>query len=101
MQRAQDICAILAERTENKLETNIIFNESAFRHGISEVDIRSALSTFIFDGTSNEKEDTFLAIGFAASLNLIEVIYSIIDDNTIQVFHAMKCRKEYLKYVGR
>ena len=83
------------------MEATIIFNESAFKHGVSEVDIRSALTTFLYDGTSCDDGEKFLAIGFATNLNLIEVIYNIIDDSTIQVFHAMKCRKEYLRYIGR
>jgi hypothetical protein len=38
-----------------------------------------------------------LLIGFDTKGNLIEVMYNIIDENSINIFHAMKCRKEYLK----
>jgi len=32
-------------------------------------------------------------IGF--DRNLIEVMYNLVDENTANVFHAMRCRKEY------
>jgi len=46
----------------------IEFNPSAFKHGISEEDIQTAIERFI---------------------------YNKIDVQTINVFHAMKCRKAY------
>jgi len=76
---------------------DIIFNESAFKHGLTEEDIRSSLTTFLLDAALNGSENQFLVIGFDTKGNLIEVMYNIIDENTINIFHAMKCRKEYLK----
>jgi len=68
---------------------------------MTEADIRNAFSTVLFDGADNSDDSKFLTIGFDINRNLIEVIYSIMDDSTIFVFHAMKCRKEYLKYIER
>jgi hypothetical protein len=31
--------------------------------------------------------------------NPLEVMYNVIDENTINVFHAMKCRKSYLRLI--
>jgi len=82
----------------------IIFNESAFKHGITEDDIRSALTTFLLDAALNGSEDEYekyLVIGFDVKGNLIELMYNLIDEQSINVFHAMKCRKEYLKLLER
>ena len=36
--------------------------------------------------------DKHLLIGFDRGGNLLEVMYNDIDDDSINVFHAMKCR---------
>jgi hypothetical protein len=36
-----------------------------------------------------------LLLGFDTRANLLEIIYNIIDEQTINVFHVMKCRKAY------
>jgi hypothetical protein len=33
-----------------------------------------------------------LLIGFDCNANPLEILYNVIDENTVQVFHAMKCR---------
>jgi len=77
---------------------NIIieFNPSAFKHDVSEADIRRAFDTAEYDGWFNEgkgqDKDKYLLIGFDSKGNPLEVLYNIIDDNTINVFYAMKCR---------
>jgi len=43
-----------------------------------------------------EYKDKHLLIGFDSNANLIEIIYDVIDDDTVLVFHAMKCRKAYI-----
>jgi len=87
----------VVKHMENSVHIDIIFNESAFKHGLTEEDIRSSLTTFLLDAALNGSENQFLVIGFDTKGNLIEVMYNIIDENTINIFHAMKCRKEYLK----
>ena len=45
----------------------------------------------------------WLVIGHDNAGNLIEISYNIIDENTVNVFHAMPCRKKFekqLKYLG-
>ena len=86
------------------MPVEIIFNQSAFKHGITEQDIRSALSTFLIDiafGEGIDNYEKYLIIGFDSKGNLIEVMYNIIDEQNINIFHAMKCRKEYLKLLKR
>jgi hypothetical protein len=53
--------------------TEIEFSESSFKHGIQEADIRNAMEIFVFD----EEIDGY------------------------NVFHAMKCRTEFLKLIER
>jgi len=40
-----------------------------------------------------------LAFRFDINGNLIEVMYNKIDDDSINVFHAMSCGKEYREMV--
>jgi len=74
----------------------IEFNSAAFKHGVSEADIHWAFDTVKYDGWINEgkgqDKDKYLLIGFDRKGNPLEILYSFIDDNTISVFHAMKCR---------
>jgi hypothetical protein len=50
------------------------------------------------DDSDNEDEINarYLLIGFDRSANLLEIMYNVIDENTIKVFHAMRCRNVYL-----
>jgi hypothetical protein len=41
-----------------------------------------------------------VVIGFGAVGNLLEVMYNPIDEDSINVFHAMKCRKSFLVKLG-
>jgi hypothetical protein len=83
------------------VDIEVIFNEAAFRHGISEEDIRIALGSFLLDAALSGEDNKFLLIGFDMNGNLIELMYNIVDDHSINVFHAMKCRKAYLKLLDR
>jgi uncharacterized DUF497 family protein len=80
------------------MESVILFSESAHKHGVTEADIRKALVTKKYDAELDGEglEDKYLLIGFDSNANLIEVMYNAIDDNTVRVFHAMKCRKAYV-----
>ena len=77
---------------------NIIieFNPSAFKHDVNEADIRHAFDTAEYDGWFNEgkgkDKDKYLLIGFDKNGNPLEILYNFIDETTINVFHAMKCR---------
>jgi uncharacterized DUF497 family protein len=75
---------------------NIEFNPAAFRHGVDENNIRWVLWHHLIDGIVEEDdENKYLVIGFDPAGNLLEVMYNIIDEQTINVFHAMKCRKAF------
>jgi len=81
------------------MNINIEFNSSAFKHGVSEADIRWAFDTAKYDGWFNkgyeQDKDKYLLIGFDRSGNPLEILYNLIDDYSINVFHAMKCRNIY------
>ena len=73
---------------------------SPFRLHFTEADIRRALSRPRFDGAIDEAEENkYLTIGFDNAGNLLEIMYNIIDEQSINVFHAMKCRKAFLQYL--
>jgi hypothetical protein len=83
------------------MDNKILFVQSAFKHGVSAVDIYWAFETFIFedpvdDGTDNK----FLLIGFDTKGNPLEVIYNRVDSETIKVFHAMRCRGTLIDQLG-
>jgi hypothetical protein len=80
------------------MDVAIQFIESAFKHDISEADIRWAIDTAEYDGCiedDDEAENKRLLIGFDRNANPIEIFYNILDSNTVRVFHAMKCRNSY------
>jgi hypothetical protein len=77
------------------MDVDIKFTKSAFKHGISEADIRWAIDTVKYDGCLYDDEDSEnkgLLIGFDRNANPIEIYYNILDQDTVRVFHAMKCR---------
>jgi hypothetical protein len=61
---------------ENTLRIAVKFNESAFKHGVTEEDIRGALSAVLFDEADRKDPDKYLALGFDTNGNLLEVIYN-------------------------
>jgi len=73
----------------------IEFNPSAFKHGISEEDISVAIERWVYNGIMEDDCDKHLLLGFDIHANLLEIIYNVIDEQTINIFHAMKCRKAY------
>ena len=79
----------------------IDFNPSAFKHGVSEADIKMAFDSVRYDGYVDEDDpdadNKHLLIGFDRKANLIEVFYNVIADGRIRVFHAMKCRSMYVR----
>jgi hypothetical protein len=84
------------------MEPQIEFVPSAFRHGITEEDIRWVLSNYLVDGIVEEGDETFrIAVGFDRTVNiLLEVMYHELEDETVLVFHAMECRKKWLVKLG-
>jgi len=72
-------------------------NPSTFKHGITEVAIRQAVINVVYDDIWDDASDKHLLMGFDSSGNLLEVMYNVIDEQSINVFHAMKCRSIYYK----
>ena len=76
--------------------SEIVFVPSAFKHEISEENIRWVLLNHLADGIIEEDDETkYISIGFDKSGNLLEIMYNLIDEKTIKVFHAMRCRRQF------
>ena len=75
--------------------TNYIFHESAFKHNFTEIDIRTVFMKPLFDGLLEDYDNKFLLTGFDPSGRFLEIMYNFIDEHTVYVFHAMKCRKAF------
>jgi len=82
------------------MEPKIVYTPSAFRHGFSEADIRRAVVTHIRDVLMDEYEDAYALIGVDTKGNTLEIMYNLIDNQTREVFHAMRCRKSFQKKYG-
>ena len=77
---------------------DIIFVPSAFKHAFTEENIRWVLLNSLADGVIEEDDETkYLSVGFDKTGNLLEIMYNYIDEETIKVFHAMRCRKQFYK----
>ena len=76
------------------------FNEAAFRHNISKEDMLHALKHKIRSGAIEGFPEKYAVIGLDCAGNPIEFMYNPIDDNSINVFHAMKVRKSTIKMLG-
>jgi hypothetical protein len=79
----------------------IIFNESAFKHGVTEWDIRQAIDEFICEDPLEDFFNKYLLFGFDTRGNLLEIMYNYIGERSINVFHAMPCRKTFYKLLPR
>ncbi|MDR2482946.1 MAG: hypothetical protein LBD08_04870 [Treponema sp.] len=83
------------------MDPEIVFIPSVFKHGVTEENIRWVLLNHIADGIIEEADETkYISIGFDKSGNLLEIMYNHIDYQTVKVFHAMKCRKQFCAMVG-
>ncbi|MDR0301013.1 MAG: hypothetical protein LBI04_01715 [Treponema sp.] len=71
---------------------NILYTQSAFKHGYTQDDIERAIETKIYEDNLKGEDDIYVIIGFDTVANPIEVFYNIIDDETIRIFHAMELR---------
>jgi len=79
----------------------IEFNKSAFKHGITEKDIRYAFAHKIFDHPVAGDEEKSLLLGFDTKANVLEILYNVIGDYKINVFYAMKCRKNWREFAEK
>jgi len=77
----------------------LVFNETALKHGVTAEDIGCAMAVPLVDILLERHINKYLLIGFDLNGNLLEVMYNMADDDTANIFHAMKCRKEFYKYI--
>jgi hypothetical protein len=80
------------------MDEAIIFTKSAFKHGVTEANIRRAFEDFIYEIPAENAENKYLLLGFDRNANLLEIGYNRIDADTIKVFHAMPCRPGWRKF---
>jgi hypothetical protein len=72
----------------------IVYKESAFKHGAAKEDIVWAFHTSKLDRLVKGYTNKYLLLGFNTKGNLLEILYNDLGDNKVSVFHAMPCRKE-------
>ena len=83
----------------------IKFSRSAFKHGVTETDIRMAFDNVLYDERldeddgKNELNARCLLIGFDRNANPLEVLYNVVDEDTLKVFHAMRCRNIFFPLI--
>jgi hypothetical protein len=62
-----------------------------------------AINTELYDGEVDPQEENSenkqLLIGFSAKALAIEVMYNVIDENTINVFHINELQAKYMHLV--
>ena len=83
------------------IHTIIEYTKSAFKHSISEADIHHAMLHPVFDEMQDSDSGKHLLLGFDHNMNMLEIVYNIIDEQRFKVFHAMKCRNSYYALLGR
>ena len=79
---------------------NVEILPTATKHGQSKEDILSALEKCIYDETLENDPNKTLAIGYDGNAKLLEVIFHVVSDEYIVVFHSMPCRKYYIERMG-
>jgi hypothetical protein len=75
----------------------LVFNPAAFKHGFTEQDIESAMTSALVDELIEGFDNKYLIIGFDMKCNLIEVMYNLIGEDIANIFHAMRFRKEFFQ----
>ena len=76
---------------------NVEILPSAIKHGLVKADILYALEHSIYDETLETDPNKTLSIGYDLKARLLEVIFHVLSDEKILVFHAMLCRKYYIE----
>ena len=78
------------------LLVNVEILPSATKHGFGKEDILGALERSIHGETLQADPNKTLSIGYDGKARLLEIIFHVVSDEHIVVFHAMKCRKNYI-----
>jgi len=77
------------------VKRDIICKSSAFKHKVTLDNIRHALDYPWYEGALEGYENKYIVLGTDHAGNLLEIMYNIRTDGSYNVFHAMKCRKEF------
>ena len=72
---------------------------SANKHGVDNDNILYGLEQCIYDEVIENEPNKTLAIGFDKKGELIEIIFSVVSENKLVVFHCMKCRKSFIERI--
>ncbi|GHV70077.1 hypothetical protein AGMMS49928_16220 [Spirochaetia bacterium] len=83
------------------MDDEVVFKQSAFSHGVTEADILKAIEEYLYDGPMDDDVNKRLLLGFDGKRNLLEIMYNIINENRINVFHAMPVRKPLMVLLNR
>ena len=83
------------------MEIVVKYVPSAFKHNISEANIRHAILNWRYDDIVEDDPGKHLLIGFDSNANLLEIMYNVIDEQNLKVFHAMKCRHVFLPLLDK
>jgi hypothetical protein len=81
------------------MSAKIEFNPVAFKHGVSRADIQHTVDAFLFEDPLDEFDNKYLLLGFDTKGILLEVMYNIIDEQSINVFHTMPCRRAFYQFL--
>jgi hypothetical protein len=73
------------------------FRESAFKHKVTEADIRHAFENYRTIRQFQNRENVYLLIGFDLKANPIEILYNEFGKNGVNIFHAMPCQSRFLR----
>ena len=79
----------------------LVFNPAAFKHAVTAHNIEAAMTVPLVDRLMEKQNNKYLVIGYDLNGNLLEIMYNLVDEDTANVFHAMKCRKEMYQYLPR
>jgi hypothetical protein len=66
-----------------------------------EINILYSLERSIYDETLETDPNKTLSIGYDGNARLLEVIFHVLTDGHIVVFHSMPCRKYYIERMMR
>ena len=77
------------------MELKFIFRDTAFKHGLTEADIKHAFETCQHVGQYKDRTNVLLLLGFDTKANPIEILYNEFGDSCVNVFHAMHCQNKF------
>ena len=78
------------------MELEFVFRDSAFKHGLTEADIRHAFVNYRTIRQFQNRENVYLLIGFDLKANPVEILYNEFGENGVNIFHAMACQSRFL-----